>query len=171
MLFTEVPCGRGSSQYEFLAADLAAVDRAVTPWVIVGGHRPMYWARLQGFAGPDTSTNFCNGAGDLEPLFYGAQVDLALWGHVHNTLVTCPVYNGTCGTAAPGGFAGTVHAVIGNGGQELAGLPWMAPPWQVHGGNNFGWSCIEADATSLTMTLMRDKDNSQEFQFTLRRTA
>ena len=32
----------GSAQYAFIAADLAAVDRARTPWLLVGGHRPMY---------------------------------------------------------------------------------------------------------------------------------
>jgi hypothetical protein len=40
--------GKGSGQFEFLSADLAAVDRSVTPWVVVGGHRPMYWMLLQG---------------------------------------------------------------------------------------------------------------------------
>ena len=31
----------GSEQYAFILADLKAVDRAVTPWVIAGFHRPM----------------------------------------------------------------------------------------------------------------------------------
>jgi hypothetical protein len=113
MLFTELPCGKGSSQYDFLAADLAAVDRAVTPWVVVGGHRPMYWTMLDGSLGPDTSDNFCHGARDLEPLFFAHEVDLALWGHVHNTLVTCPVFNGRCGDPAGGAFAGTLHGRLG----------------------------------------------------------
>ena len=26
----------------FVAADLASVDRSRTPWLVVGGHRPMY---------------------------------------------------------------------------------------------------------------------------------
>ena len=29
----------GSEQYAWLAADLAAVDRSVTPWVVVTAHR------------------------------------------------------------------------------------------------------------------------------------
>jgi len=29
----------GSPQYSFIEADLSNVDRTVTPWVIVGGHR------------------------------------------------------------------------------------------------------------------------------------
>ena len=31
----------GSPQYNFLAADLATVDRCLTPWVIANGHRPV----------------------------------------------------------------------------------------------------------------------------------
>ena len=34
----------GSPQFTFIEADLAAVDRSVTPWVIVAGHR--YVGRL-----------------------------------------------------------------------------------------------------------------------------
>lgn len=34
------PFGAPNQQLEFLEADLASVDRNVTPWVVVGGHRP-----------------------------------------------------------------------------------------------------------------------------------
>ncbi|KAK9865860.1 hypothetical protein WJX84_011864, partial [Apatococcus fuscideae] len=32
----------GSEQHEFIREDLAAVDRSITPWLVVGGHRPFY---------------------------------------------------------------------------------------------------------------------------------
>lgn len=32
----------GSEQHAFVLSDLAAVDRTKTPWLVVGGHRPMY---------------------------------------------------------------------------------------------------------------------------------
>ena len=32
----------GSAQYEWLAATLREVDRSVTPWLVVMGHRPGY---------------------------------------------------------------------------------------------------------------------------------
>jgi hypothetical protein len=32
----------GSEQREWLLADLRAVRRSITPWVVLGGHRPMY---------------------------------------------------------------------------------------------------------------------------------
>ena len=36
---TSVP---GSVQYNWLAADLASVDRSVTPWVMIQMHPPLY---------------------------------------------------------------------------------------------------------------------------------
>jgi len=33
---------QGSAQWEFMAKDLAAVNRSVTPWLVVGHHRPYY---------------------------------------------------------------------------------------------------------------------------------
>ena len=54
-----VSCARaallaGSEQHRFVLTDLAAVDRRKTPWVVVGGHRPMYIS----------STNTLPGDGD-----------------------------------------------------------------------------------------------------------
>jgi hypothetical protein len=42
MLSSERNFARGSVQYEWMKSDLQAVDRSVTPWVIVSVHRPMY---------------------------------------------------------------------------------------------------------------------------------
>ena len=38
---TEESVAVGSPQYNFLAADLAAVNRTITPWVVASGHRPV----------------------------------------------------------------------------------------------------------------------------------
>lgn len=38
---TEEPVAVGTPQYNFITADLAAVNRTLTPWVIVNGHRPV----------------------------------------------------------------------------------------------------------------------------------
>ena len=37
-----VPYCRPFPTFRFIQADLEAVDRTVTPWLIVGGHRPFY---------------------------------------------------------------------------------------------------------------------------------
>ena len=41
MLATEFEIGPGSDQFDFLNQTLSAVNRSVTPWVFVLGHRPM----------------------------------------------------------------------------------------------------------------------------------
>ncbi len=37
------PSPSSSLQYEFIAADFAAVNRTETPWLVLIGHRPMYY--------------------------------------------------------------------------------------------------------------------------------
>eukprot|EP00927_Polykrikos_kofoidii_P026610 TRINITY_DN23667_c0_g1_i1.p1 TRINITY_DN23667_c0_g1~~TRINITY_DN23667_c0_g1_i1.p1 ORF type:complete len:687 (-),score=77.31 TRINITY_DN23667_c0_g1_i1:259-2238(-) len=114
---TEFSAHFGSSQMAFLQADLAAVDRATTPWIVVMGHRPMYnsQSNSKGF-------DLSNGPWwpDVEKVFLQYEVDLCLWGHVHNAEVTCPLMNGTCIESRDGQYAAPVHATIGNGGQSLS---------------------------------------------------
>ncbi|KAI1080837.1 Metallo-dependent phosphatase [Whalleya microplaca] len=78
------PFGVPNQQIEFLEADFASVDRTVTPWLIIGGHRPWY---TTGGSGCDP----CQAA--FEPLLYKYGVDLAIFGHVHNSQRFQPVYN------------------------------------------------------------------------------
>ncbi|KAK8052557.1 acid phosphatase [Apiospora rasikravindrae] len=78
------PFGVPHQQLEFLEADLASVDRTVTPWVVVSGHRPWY-----------TSGEVCAACQlAFEPLLYKYGVDLAVLGHVHNSQRFQPVYAG-----------------------------------------------------------------------------
>ncbi|EAW11058.1 purple acid phosphatase family protein [Aspergillus clavatus NRRL 1] len=80
------PFGTSTQQLDFLAADLASVDRTVTPWVIVAGHRPWY----------TTGTGSCGPCQDaFEGLLYRYGVDLAIFGHQHNSQRFLPVVNGT----------------------------------------------------------------------------
>lgn len=66
-----------SEQYKWLAADLAKVDRQVTPWIVVLLHAPWY------------NTNAAHqGEGEsmrlaMESLLYQARVDVVFAGHVH----------------------------------------------------------------------------------------
>lgn len=80
------PFGAKNQQLEFLEADLASVDRTVTPWVVVGGHRPWY--------STGGSSNICRPCqAAFEPLLYKYGVDLAIFGHVHNSQRFSPVNN------------------------------------------------------------------------------
>lgn len=73
----------GSDQYNWLAADLAAVDRTVTPWIVFGGHRAMYLnsdyndgETSDGALMDDLITN-------IEPLLYQYRVNIGFYGHNH----------------------------------------------------------------------------------------
>lgn len=82
------PFGYTGQQVEFFEADLASVDRSVTPWLIVAGHRPWY--------STGGKTNVCSACKTaFEPLMYEYGVDLGVFGHVHNSQRFVPVYNST----------------------------------------------------------------------------
>ena len=46
MMSTEHDMGNGSRQYTWLENDLKNVNRSKTPWLILGGHRPMYTSEI-----------------------------------------------------------------------------------------------------------------------------
>ncbi|KAK7214902.1 hypothetical protein V2G26_002905 [Clonostachys chloroleuca] len=67
-----------NAQTAWLEADLAAVDRSKTPWVIVAGHRPWYLSHK------NDSGTICWTCKDVfEPLLTKYNVDLVLSGHSH----------------------------------------------------------------------------------------
>ncbi|KAJ5885437.1 hypothetical protein N7495_009947 [Penicillium taxi] len=85
------PFGVTNQQIEFLKADLASVDRSVTPWLIVTGHRPFY-----SVPSSSGSSNVCTSCQEaFEDLYYQYGVDLGVFGHVHNSQRFAPIYNGT----------------------------------------------------------------------------
>jgi hypothetical protein len=83
MINTELDLSASSEQYAWLAADLAAVDRLATPWVVVMGHRPVYQMSHELVYDPNVWR--------VRPLLEQWKVDLALYGHEHYAEVTCPI--------------------------------------------------------------------------------
>jgi hypothetical protein len=81
-----------SEQYEFLANDLAIVNRTLTPWLVFLGHRPMYIDSTKGehdkIVWPPENNSDQGIAWllrhSLEPLLLQYNVNLALWGHHHS---------------------------------------------------------------------------------------
>lgn len=106
------PFGSVGQQLEFLEADLASVDREVTPWVIVAGHRPWY---TTGGDGCDP----CQEA--FEGLFYKYGVDLGVFGHVHNSQRFLPIVNGTVDPAGLNDPKAPMYIVSGGTG-NIEGL-------------------------------------------------
>lgn len=111
------PFTAGSAQYEWLQADLAAVDRTVTPWVFLGTHAPWY-----------NSNTAHQQEGEamrvaVEPLIYGAGVDACFFGHVHAYERNHRVYNYKRDPKGP------YHITIGDGGnREGLASKWLAQP-------------------------------------------
>lgn len=108
------PFGSSNQQLKFLAADLASVDRTVTPWLIVGGHRPWY--------STGGSSNICGPCQTaFESLFYKYGVDLAIFGHVHNSQRFAPVYQGEADPNGLNNPAAPMYIVAGGAG-NIEGL-------------------------------------------------
>jgi hypothetical protein len=62
-------------QLQWLAKDLAAVDRSKTPWIVAMSHRPMYSSQ--------NATYQVNVRNAFEPLLLQYGVDAYLSGHIH----------------------------------------------------------------------------------------
>ena len=114
----------GSLQWRWLDAALAAVDRSVTPWVVVSMHRPIYSTQMCELGDYEASLHF---RAAFDPLFWRHRVDVALVAHTHAYERTCPVSTmpgancsapgPACGCAPAG--TGTTHLTIGTGGVGL----------------------------------------------------
>ncbi|KAI0181885.1 Metallo-dependent phosphatase [Hypoxylon sp. FL1284] len=138
------PFGTPDQQLEFLAADLASVDRTVTPWLLVAGHRPWY---TTGGSGCEP----CQAA--FEPLLYKYGVDLAIFGHVHNSQRFQPVYNNTADPKGMDDPTAPMYIVAGGAG-NIEGLSAV--------GSNVSYNSFAyADDFSYAKVSFRDLNNLQ----------
>ena len=96
----------GSAQYEWLNADLKAVDRARTPWLFVILHAPWYTSNTV----HPTDGQLMRST--LEPVLHAAHVNAVFAGHVHAYERNVAVFNNV---ADP---TGAVHITIGDGGNR-----------------------------------------------------
>lgn len=78
-------------QLQWLAQDLAAVDRTKTPWIIAMTHRPMYSSGVASYQA-DVRAAF-------EPILLEYKVDMYLSGHIHWYERLYPLNNDTIVTS------------------------------------------------------------------------
>ncbi|TIA89906.1 hypothetical protein E3P99_01818 [Wallemia hederae] len=109
-----------NAQIDWLEEQLKQVNRDVTPWVIVGGHRPWYGSL------PD-----CDGCKDaFEPLLTKYGVDLVMHGHIHLYERLAPINNGTADANELNNPAAPWYIVNGAAGHYdgLDGMPDEVSP-------------------------------------------
>ncbi|PRW60148.1 Purple acid phosphatase 15 [Chlorella sorokiniana] len=104
VLNSYLPYGPTSQQHRWAAAQLAAVNRTSTPWLLVLMHGAPRTTFVPSFQVLEEFMSF------FEPLFYRAQVDLVLSGHVHSYERSLPMYNYSVDPC------GVQYITVGDGG-------------------------------------------------------
>lgn len=120
-----------STQYQWLESDLTAVNREVTPWVIVVMHCPWYSSNMGHYEEEQTVMM----RNSMEPLFYNHHVNIVFAGHVHAYERSYPVYDNS--TVEDG----TVYVTIGDGGNREghASGYYEQPEWSAYrNGTQYG---------------------------------
>ncbi|KAF8307935.1 Metallo-dependent phosphatase [Clavulina sp. PMI_390] len=111
-----------NQQVDFIEKDLSSVDRELTPWVVVAGHRP--WYAASALPCPTCQTAF-------EGLLVKHNVDLGVFGHIHNQQLIMPIKNNQTdpnGWNNPSAPAYVVNGAAGHldGLESLYfGYPWL----------------------------------------------
>jgi hypothetical protein len=150
----------GSEQYNWLANDLKNVDRAVTPWVIFGGHRAMYInSNNQGATNADIDVMNLM-IENIEPLLYAYNVNLAFYGHNHVVQRQSAVLNKTViqyaemvdGVAVHDNPQATVHMVVGTGGADFTFNNVFPPPdWNELVLHEWGYARVTVSGPSMLL--------------------
>ncbi|KAK9804531.1 hypothetical protein WJX73_005386 [Symbiochloris irregularis] len=170
---TEYDFNAGSPQYEFIVTDLQNVNRTLTPWVVLNGHRPIYTTSSSGGGFSSVTTVARDLRNALEDVLYQYEVDLSWHGHDHIYERTCPVYQSECQPAnADGTQSAPVHVVIGHSGYELS---WFANPdvpeyWDVIVVEH-GYQRCSANATSFRCQMISSVTGKQLDEFELTKPA
>lgn len=126
------PClASGSKQHTWLVADLEAVDRAVTPFIVAVFHQP--------YVNSNTAHDMASEGQPMQlaieaALFQGG-VDIVFSGHVHAYERSCALYQYECTAAGP------TYITIGDGGNaEGLASSWVTPQpaWSVFRQASYG---------------------------------
>lgn len=151
----------GSEQRAWLEADLHAVDRTVTPFVIVTAHRPMY--NSEDYKSDYEVSLHLRSA--IEPLLDTYSVDVFLAGHYHSYERTCRVLHERCMDISPPSPSqqlqrGTVHVTIGSAGASLDGAEWYDVDWHAFGSYEFGYLRVISTRNTMTLEYVHNSDGS-----------
>ncbi|XP_055377474.1 acid phosphatase type 7-like [Condylostylus longicornis] len=146
-------------QYEWLEKDLKEAtkpeNRAIRPWIITFGHRPMYCSDLDGDDCTKHETLVRNGLPvlhffGLEDLFYNYGVDVEIWAHEHSYERLWPIYdykiyNGSLEEPYTNPGA-PVHIITGSAGckEGTDTFPDNPPEWSAFHTTDYGYTRMKA---------------------------
>lgn len=133
----------GGPERDWLVADLRAVNRANTPWIVAMHHKPCFSSSTHT---DDADTRQLRMI--LPPVYDMFDVDMVFNGHDHDFERTRPL-DGT-GTAVPTGTHGTVYVTAAGAGASL--YPAAMRPWTQLSASVRNFAIVRATRTSLTMT-------------------
>jgi len=152
MISSEHDPSPGAPMGAWLAADLAAVDRAAVPWLFVGIHRPL--VETEQYPSDYAVANGLRGI--LEPLLLEQRVDAVLAGHYHSFMRTAPIAGLKRTPGAP------VHYTTGAAGASLDNAPLYPSDYiEKYDGDHFGYSIIDAvNATHCRLSWYWNQDDS-----------
>lgn len=160
-------------QYNWLVADLAKVDRKVTPWVIAMAHRPMWSSQVASY-----QKNVRNA---FQSVLIENGVDMYLSGHIHwyerlnpltasgtvdnSSIISANKYQTNPGTSL-------VHVINGMAGNieshSTLGTDPRLPITAVLNQKDYGFSKLTVNsATELTWQMIMGADGSVGDEFTL----
>eukprot|EP00009_Paramoeba_aestuarina_P006214 CAMPEP_0201524536 /NCGR_PEP_ID=MMETSP0161_2-20130828/23152_1 /ASSEMBLY_ACC=CAM_ASM_000251 /TAXON_ID=180227 /ORGANISM="Neoparamoeba aestuarina, Strain SoJaBio B1-5/56/2" /LENGTH=459 /DNA_ID=CAMNT_0047923993 /DNA_START=49 /DNA_END=1428 /DNA_ORIENTATION=+ len=165
-------------QMNWLVEDLqkATANRANVPWIIVGGHRPVYEVNLQQDGVPVKTSSKLQAW--LEPLFSEYEVDLYLAGHVHHYTRNWPVYMNEVSQKSYDNPKDTTYLIVGGAG-NIEGNDGIdgsesgdTPDWFAFGSKAKTYSDITiVNSTTLDFKLYESGTNKVLDQITLTREA
>jgi predicted phosphodiesterase len=178
----EGPTLFGATQLAWLEKDLMSVDKSVTPWIVAGGHRPIYCSR-RGYSDSNgvPISDPANLQKAMEDLFYKYGVDLFLTGHVHAYERMYPTYANSATSQDYNNPTATTYVIAGAAG-NTEGLSndknssWNSPSpnWSAHRyGEGFGYGMLSFWDNSSTQQhyaqwqFFRSLDNGVEDEFTI----
>jgi len=168
---TEHDFSTGSVQVQWLARDLANVNRSVTPWVVVFGHKPLYCSTNDYFDCQENGPK--NIRPSIEPLLKKYRVDLYFAGHLHNYERSLPVYDGAVVARSYSNPGATVHVVVGMAGCDEGLTPGFAQPspdWSVKRAAELGYAVLNfTSPTVMTFDYILSDSGTTADTFTLTR--
>jgi hypothetical protein len=144
-----------NQQVDWLTLDLAAVNRTVTPWVVVFGHRGWYLS-ASGSVCANCQTAF-------EKLFYTYGVDLYINGHAHLYERTAPIYNGVIDPNGLNNPNVTLYITNGAAGHYdgLDTFTTIQPYSVYHEASDYAYSTISfTNSTHMTVSTLWSANNT-----------